>query len=130
MLPKRPKKTAARESNPLAARAQELERQEAALAAAREKLERQIEIAPLIKRKREQERREEFVNRASRTRVGNPPTSLPDRRFGYDSVVAAPGQRRRLRAERRQGRLTFFFLLFVLGLVLLYLYWTIIRGGG
>ena len=129
MLPKRAKKPAAKESNPLVARAQELERQEAALAAARQKLERQIEIAPLIKKQREQARREEFVNRAARTRVGNPPTSLPDRRFpGYEANVATQGQRGRLRRERRQGRLTFFFLLFVLGLVLLYLYWTIIRA--
>ena len=126
MLPKRGKKPGAKEGNPLAARAQELERQEAALAAARAKLERQIEIAPLVRKQRDQARREEFIKRASRTRVGNPPTSLPDRR--YDSIVATQGERRRLRCERRQGRLTFFFLLFVLGLVLLYLYWTIVRG--
>ena len=128
MLPKRVKKSAAKEGNPLAARAQELAREEAALAAAREKLERQIEIAPLIKKQREQARRDEFVKRASRGRAAMPPTSLPDRRFGYDLVVTAPGERRRLRSERRQGRLTFFVLLFVFGLVLLYLYWTIIRG--
>jgi hypothetical protein len=129
MLPKRAKRPAAKEGNPLAARAQELARQEAALAAARQKLERQIEIAPLLKKQRDQARREEFIKRASRGRTAMPPTSLPDRRFpGYEATIATQGHRHRLRSERRQGRLTFFFLLFVLGLVLLYLYWTILRG--
>lgn len=103
-----------------------LAEQEAKLREKMERCEKLIEDAPKLQKERQRQQRDELITRASRTetRAGSR-TALPDRRFGYEANVAAPAQHRRMRAERRQGRLTFFALLIVLTVAVCVLYYTV-----
>ena len=91
------------------------------------KYEKLIEEAPKLAEQRAREQRQELLRRAARSvkRTG-PIAALPDRR--YDANVAAPVQQRRMRAERRQGRLMFFVLLLALAAAIFYLYYTVTHG--
>lgn len=91
------------------------------------KCQKLVEDAPRIKAERDREKREELIRRSART-VRHPGggKSLPDRRFEVN--VAAPAQQRRMRAERRQGRLMFFVLLLTLAAAVSYLYYTVTQG--
>src|SRR5690349_5075722 len=90
-----------------------------ALADAQAKLEaeiahqqRLIQEAPQRAQEIRQRRRDELINRASRTeaRPGSR-VALPDRRFSTELNAVVPMRQRGLRAERRRGRLMFFVLL-------------------
>jgi len=118
---------AGKAGSPLDARRQSLAEEEAKLREQVEQQQKLIEDAPKIARERARQRREELITRATRTdaRPGFK-AALIDRRF-YEANVAAPAQRLRLRAERRQGRLTFFMLLIVFCAVILWLYYTVMR---
>jgi hypothetical protein len=114
--------------SPLDARQRSLAEEEVKLREKMEQYQKLIEDAPKIARERARQRREELITRATRTeaRPGSPGT-LIDRRY-YEVNVAAPAQHRRLRAERRQGRLTFFVLLIVFSAVIFWLYYTVIHS--
>jgi hypothetical protein len=136
MAPKRTIKPKAGKQ-PKQAPASPLEEKRRALEEAQEKLKAEIarrqkliEEAPKIAEEQERLRRNEIIARKSRTeaRFGTR-TALHDPRFvGYEANVAVPSRPRRLKAERRQGMLTFFFLCIVLMLVLAWLYFTIFRN--
>ncbi|MEA3212171.1 MAG: hypothetical protein QOE70_5228 [Chthoniobacter sp.] len=126
--PKRPSKD---DSNgtPLDNKQRVLEEQEQMLREKVEKYQKLIEDAPKIAADRAREAREELLRRAASTdkRRGSV-AALTDRRFGLEANVAAPAQQRRMRAERRQGRLTFFVLLLALAAAICYLYYTVANG--
>src|SRR5258708_36873193 len=115
-------------ASPLDARQRSLAEEEAKLREKLEQCQKLIEDAPKIARERARQRRDELITQATRTeaRPGSR-AALIDRRF-YEANVAAPAQHRRLRAERRQGRLTFFVLLIVLGAVIFWLYYTVMHS--
>jgi hypothetical protein len=103
-----------------------------ALAEAQAKLEMEIankqkfiQEAPERAKEIERRRREELINRASRTeaRPGSR-VALHDPRFGYELNPGLPARQKALRSERRKGRLLFFVLLFVLGIVAFWAYYT------
>ena len=123
MVPKRRNPAKDKSPSPLDEQARALAEQEEKLRAKMESCQKLIAEAPAIAREQARQRREELINRASRTdaRPGCR-TALPDRRF--DVNVAVPAQRRRLRAERRQGRLLFFVLLLVLAGLITWAYYT------
>jgi len=128
MLPKRRKQGPEMPATPLDAQARALAEREAKVRAAMQKYEKLIEEAPKIAKQRAQAEREAVIRRASHTeRRLSSRAALPDRRFGYEVNVAVVAKRRRLRIERRQGRLTFFVLLLVFALVLCWVYWTVVR---
>jgi hypothetical protein len=110
-------------SSPLDAKQKELAEQEAKLRAEMERHQRLIEKAPEIAKEQARRRREELINRASRTEAGSR-VALPDRRHGFELNAALPARHKALRAERNQGRLLFFTLLFVLAAVLYWAYYT------
>jgi hypothetical protein len=111
--------------SPIDEKARALAEQEAQLRAKMESCQKLIEEAPKLAEEQRKLRREELINRASRTEARHGSrAALPDRRFGYEANVAAPAQRRRLRAERRQGRLTFFILLLTLAGLVSWAYYT------
>ena len=131
MVPKRRKTNppkAGQAGSPLDARRRSLAEEEAKLREQMEQQQKLIEDAPKIARERARQRREELITRATRTdaRPGSK-AALIDRRF-YEANVAAPAQHRRLRAERRQGRLTFFVLLIVFSAVIFWLYYTVMHS--
>lgn len=105
-----------------------------ALADAQAKLEAEIarqqqviQEAPKRAKELQQRRRDELINRASRTeaRPGSR-VALPDRRFS-ELNVAVPVRQRGLRAERRRGRLMFFVLLLTLSGLVYWLYYTVMH---
>ncbi len=116
-------------STPLDARQKALAEEEAKIRTEIERRQRLIEKAPEIAKEQARRRREEYVNRASRTeaRPGSRVT-LPDRRFNYELNAAIPARQKTMRAERRQGRLMFFFLLFVFAGLVYWLYYTVIHS--
>jgi hypothetical protein len=131
MVPKRRKTNPSKEGkagSPLDERRRSLAEEEAKLREQMEQNQKLIEDAPKIARERARQRREELITRATRTdaRPGSK-AALIDRRF-YEVNVAAPAQHRRLRAERRQGRLTFFLLLIVFSGVIFWLYYTVMHS--
>lgn len=109
---------------PIDVRQRAIQEQEAKLRAQMEKYQKLIEEAPKLAKERERARREQFITRAARTehRIGSR-AALPDNR--YELNVGAPVKQRKLRAERKRGRNTFFVLLFLLGIAVAYLYFTI-----
>lgn len=127
--PKRPQKADPLPPTPLDARQRALQEQERKLQERMAKYEKLIEEAPKIAEQRARDQREELIRRAARTdkRSGSV-AALPDRRFGLEANVAAPAQQRRMRAERREGRLMFFVLLLTLAAAVLYLYYTVTQG--
>jgi hypothetical protein len=131
MVPKRRKTNppkAGKAGSPLDDRRRSLAEEEAKLREQMEQHQKLIEDAPKIARERARQRREELITRATRTdaRPGSK-AALIDRRF-YEANVAAPAQRLRMRAERRQGRLTFFMLLIVFSAVIFWLYYTVMHS--
>ena len=126
MLPKRRKSDAQKAESPLDAKMREVAEREAKNRAEMEECQQVIKDAPQRAKKIAEARREELITRAARTetRRGNP-AALPDRWRTMDVNVAAPAQHKRLRAERRQGRLLFFALLFTLLGVGYWLYYTV-----
>ena len=83
-----------------------------------------VEEAPKLADKIHREQRDELLRRAAMTHKSARPASLIDRRTTLEANVAAPIQRR-MRAERRQGRLMFFVLLLALAGAIFYLYYTV-----
>jgi hypothetical protein len=109
---------------PLDAKQKAIAEQEAKLRAQVERYQRLIEEAP--KRAAEQARaqREQFIKRASRTEQGaRSRAALPDSR--YELNAGAPAKMKKLRAERNRGRNTFFILILVLAVAILWLYFTV-----
>jgi hypothetical protein len=106
-----------------------------ALAEAQAKLEQEIarhqqviQEAPKRAKEIQQRRREELINRASRTeaRPGSR-VALPDRRYSELNAGVATARPRGLRAERRRGRLMFFVLLLTFSGLVYWLYYTVTR---
>ena len=86
-----------------------------------------VEDAPERAAKLQREQRDELLRRAATMHTGGGSTRVIDRRFALEATVAAPAQRR-MRAERRQGRLMFFILLLMLAGAIFYLYYTVTHG--
>lgn len=126
MLPKRKKSSPQKTESPLEAKMREVAEREAKNRAEMEECRQVIKDAPLRAKKIAEAQRDELITRAARTetRRGNP-AALPDRWRPLEANVAAPAQHKRLRAERRQGRLLFFALLFTLLSVGYWLYYTV-----
>jgi hypothetical protein len=126
---KRPQKDAPLPATPLGARQRALQEQERKLRERMEKYQKLIEEAPKLAAERAREQREELITRAARTvKHAGGGNALPDRRYGLDANVAVPAQQRRMRAERRQGRLMFFVLLLTLAAAVCFLYYTVTQG--
>ena len=104
----------------------EVAEREAKNLAEMEECQQVIKEAPQRAQKIAEARREELITRAARTetRRGNP-AALHDRWRTMEVNAAAPAQHKRLRAERQQGRLLFFALLFTLLGVGYWLYYTL-----
>ena len=126
MLPKRKKAGPQKAESPLEAKMREIAEREAKNRAEMEQCQQVIKDAPLRAKKIAEAQRDELITRAARTetRRGNP-AALPDRWRPLEANVAVPAQHKRLRAERRQGRLLFFALLFTLLGVGYWLYYTV-----
>ena len=126
MLPKRKKSGPQKAESPLEAKMREIAEREAKNRAEMEQCQQVIKDAPLRAKKIAEAQRDELITRAARTetRRGNP-AALPDRWRPLEANVAVPAQHKRLRAERRQGRLLFFALLFTLLGVGYWLYYTV-----
>ena len=126
MLPKRRKADAQKSESPLDAKMREVAEREAKNRAEMEQCEQVIKEAPLRAKQKAEEQRAQLITSAARTetRRGNP-AALPDRWRSLDANVAVPAQHKRLRAERRQGRLLFFMLLFALLGAGYWLYYTL-----
>ena len=129
MLPKRRKADAQKSESPLDAKMREVAEREAKNRAEMEQCQQVIKDAPLRAKKKAEAQREQLIARAARTetRRGNR-AALPDRWRPMEANVAVPARDKRLRAERRQGRLLFFMLLFVLLGAGCWLYYTIIHS--
>ena len=115
--------------SPLDARQRSLAEEESKLREKMEQYQKLIEDAPKIALERARLRREELITRATRTDA-RPGTraALIDRRTYDANVAVASLPHRRMRAERRQGRLTFFILLMVFSAVIFWLYYTVIHS--
>ncbi len=126
MLPKRRKPGPQKPESPLEGKMREIAEREARMRAEMEECQKVIKEAPERVEKIAQARREEIKARASRTetRRGNP-AALPDKWRTLEVNAAAPAQHKRLRKERRQGRLLFFALLLLLFAVCYWLYYTV-----
>ena len=126
MLPKRKKAGPQKAESPLEVKMREIAEREAKNRAEMEQCQQVIKDAPLRAKKIAEAQRDELITRAARTetRRGNP-AALPDRWRPLEANVAVPAQHKRLRAERRQGRLLFFALLFTLLGVGYWLYYTV-----
>lgn len=87
-----------------------------------------IQEAPQRAKEIQQRRREELINRASRTeaRPGSR-VALPDRRYSELNAGMPAVRPRGLRAERRRGRLMFFVLLLTFSGLVYWLYYTVTR---
>ena len=114
--------------NPLNNKQKALQEEEQKLKAKMEKYKNFVENAPKIAEQRQREQREELLRRAAMTHKGMGSTALIDRRATLEANVAAPAQQRRMRAERRQGRLMFLILLLTLAGAIFYLYYTVTHG--
>ena len=114
---------------PLDAEKRRLQEEVTRLHAEMERKKRLIEEAPQRKAAADKRRREELVNARSRTdaRSGSR-VALLDPRHGLEADVGAATRGPGLRKHRRQGMWTFFALCGVLGIVLYWIYTTVIRG--
>ena len=126
MLPRRRKSDPEKAESPLDAKMREVAEREAKNRAQMEECQQVIKDAPQRAKKIAEARREELIARAAHTetRRGNP-AALHDRWRTMEVNAAAPAQHKRLRVERRQGRLLFFALLFTLLGVGYWLYYTL-----
>jgi hypothetical protein len=128
MLPKRrPNRSDGKEKNPtpLDDKARALSEAQAKLEAEIARQQQVIQEAPQRAKEIQQRRRDELINRASRTeaRPGSR-AALPDRRYS-ELNVAVPVRQKGLRAERRRGRLMFFVLLLTFCGLVYWLYYTV-----
>ena len=124
--PRKPAKSAAPGGTPLTARQRALLEEEQRVKAEMERCAKFVEEAPKLADKIQREQRDELLRRAAMTHKSARP-ALIDRRTTLEANVAAPAQRR-MRAERRQGRLMFFVLLLTLAGAIFYLYYTVTHG--
>lgn len=125
MIPKRRKPGQKSAESPLDAKMREIAEREVKNKAAMDECEKVIKEGPLRAEQIAKAKRDELINRASRTemRRGNR-AALPDH-WRLEGQTAAPSRQRSLRAERRQGRLLFFALLPVAVALGYYVYYTI-----
>jgi hypothetical protein len=87
-----------------------------------------VKTAPQRAEEIQKAQREEIRRRAATTHRGGGSTVVFDRKTLYEANVAVPAQHRRMRAERRQGRLMFFVLLLTFIAAVSYLYYTVTHG--
>jgi hypothetical protein len=125
MTPKRRKEGPQKMESPLDAKMREIAEREAKNRAAMDECNKVINEAPQRAEKIAKARRDELITRASRTetRRGSR-AALPDH-WRLEGQTAAPVRHKRLRAERRQGRLLFFALLPLAVGLGYYVYYTI-----
>lgn len=128
LFSKPPRKSAPAPGTPLTAKQRALLDEEQRVKAEMERCARFVENAPKRAAEFQREQRDELLRRAATTHKGPRPTSLVDRRGLLEANVAVPAQQKRMRAERRQGRLMFFVLLLSLAGAILYLYYTVTHG--
>src|SRR4051812_6471443 len=104
MTPKRRPQGKEKSPTPLDEKARALVEAQAKLEAEIARQQQVIKEAPQRAREIQQRRRDELINRASRTdaRPGSR-VALPDRRFN-ELNVAVPARQKGLRSERRRGR--------------------------
>src|SRR4051794_9334928 len=115
MLPKRRKSPPQKLESPIDAKMRDVVEREAKTRAEMEECQKVIKEAPQRAEKIAQARREEIRARATRTEMRRThPAALTDKWRTLEVNVAVPAQYKRLRKERRQGRLLFFALLAVL----------------
>ena len=125
MGPKRRPQGKEKTPTPLDEKARALSEAQAKLEAEIARQQQVIQEAPQRAKEIQQRRRDELINRASRTeaRPGSR-AALPDRRFN-ELNVAVPARQKGLRAERRRGRLMFFVLLLTFCGLVYWLYYTV-----
>ena len=102
--------------SPIETRKRQLAEKEAATRAQLQQCQQFLNDAPKRAEKIAKAQREKIIERASRAERprGRRPATLPDPWRTYEANVAVPALHKRTRAERRQGRRLFFFLLLVL----------------
>ena len=127
MIPKRrPAGKSTTPPTPLDEKARALTEAQAKLEAEIARQQKVIKEAPERAKELQQRRRDELINRASRTEArSGSRVALPDRRF--DLNAAPPVRQKGLRAERRRGRLMFFVLLLTFSGLVYWLYYTVTR---
>lgn len=104
----------------------EIAEREAKMRTQMEECQKVIQEAPQRAEKIAQARRDEIRARAAHTEMRHRnPAALTDKWRTLEVNAAAPAQHKRLRKERRQGRLLFFALLAVLLGVCYWLYYTV-----
>ena len=113
--------------SPLDAKKRALAEQQAKLLADMEAQKRLIDEAPKRAAEQKKRRREELINRASRTDRFSANGALPDPRHAFHLQEGKPLPARKLRKHRRQGMWTFFVLCAILFGVLYWVYATVIR---
>jgi len=125
MAPKRRPQDKGKSPTPLDEKARALADAQAKLEAEIARQQQVIQEAPQRAKEIQQRRRDELINRASRTeaRPGSR-VALPDRRFS-ELNVAVPVRQKGLRAERRRGRLMFFVLFVTFCGLVYWLYYTV-----
>ncbi len=124
---KRRSKTAEVAETTLDARRKAVAAEQAKILAEQARCQKLIEEAPRKAAELKRRQREEYVTRVSSLNSVGPRSALPDRRYDLNAGVVP--RQRRLRAERNRGRLMFFVLLTVFVIVVLWLYFTMLKGG-
>lgn len=115
-------------STPLDEQRKKLEVERDRVATEMARREKLIREAPKLKEAAEKRRRDEFVNRASRTEARRgAPGSLLDPRHTYEANIGAVVRTRKLRREKTQGMWTFFALCLVLSAVMYWIYAVVLR---
>ncbi|MGC3988506.1 MAG: hypothetical protein QM796_02240 [Chthoniobacteraceae bacterium] len=122
----RPKKSASKKftfESPLDAKKRAIQDQERALHEKVQRAQQFIDDAPRKQEELEKRRREELISRSSKNLRRVDATTLLDRR-NYEhrlNSTFAIGRPRVLKYEKKQARMKFFTLCFVLALILLWL---------
>ena len=111
-------------SSPLDARQRKLQEQQEKLQAETERLSRFVSEAPQIAAQRQKQRRDELIKRSAQSSRRPDASTIHDKRFDLHVAGTMPQRTRRkaLKAERRQERLIFFGLTFLLALAVLLLW--------
>ena len=107
-----------RNATPLDRKQQALREKEEQLRAATEQLQQLIEDAPRRREEQARRRREEL---AGDTRLSSR-TALIDKRYNVSTTADSSLGKRRLRSEKRDGKLFFIFLCVVLGGLIVWIY--------
>ncbi len=119
----KPKRANGNSPTPIDAQKQALREQEAKVAAKVQRLASFVEGAPELKKQREEERRIELIRQRSKGGRRLDVATLVDSRH---PDMIGHSKRGRLKAEKRQERITFFGLLIAL-LLLTFWVWTFVR---